>query len=119
MTSECLARYVFEEFKAIIVINQEKRYAFLVGRPVSLRLIKKIQKRSEGNDVNSNCRSTQNGPRDGRGQPKLLGIREMRPCQIVRGLSTFIVMFAKAAMVGRCRANFCLVCLLFGPRNCW
>ena len=31
---------------------------------------KKIRKRSVGNDVRSNRRSTENGPRDGRGQPQ-------------------------------------------------
>ena len=31
---------------------------------------KKIRKRSVGNDVRSNRRSAENGPRDGRGQPQ-------------------------------------------------
>ena len=34
---------------------------------------KKIRKRSVGNDVRSNRRSAENGPRDGRGQPQADG----------------------------------------------
>ena len=44
MTRECLAHDVFEKFKAIVVIIQEKRYAFSVGRRVLLRLILKNPK---------------------------------------------------------------------------